>query len=207
MTAAVPRTQRERRERTVGRLLDATIEALGEVGYARASVTEIGARAGVSQGGMFRHFATRLDLVAAAAEEVARRQLAEFAHGLDALGHDACARDLLDLTRRSSRSKANEAWQELLTAARTDPALRERMAPTVADFYGRIAALARSQPALEEVPDALLEAVVFTIVHVFDGEALARVVHPRPDLDGPRLAILEALLASLPPRPPAPSVE
>lgn len=206
MTAtAAPRTQRERRERTVGRLLDATIAALGEVGYARASVTEIGARAGVSQGGMFRHFATRLDLVSAAGEEVARRQLAQFARGLDALGHDATARDLLELTRAAARSGANEAWQELLTAARTDAALRERLAPTVAALYDRIAGLARSQPALAAVPGPLLDAVVFTIVHAFDGEALARVVHPRPDLDAPRLAVLEALLAAA--AHPGPPVE
>ena len=71
-TAPARRTQLQRREQTIGRIVDATIDALCELGYARTSVTEIGARAGVSQGGIFRHFDTRLDIVVAAAAEVPR---------------------------------------------------------------------------------------------------------------------------------------
>ncbi|MDQ3403638.1 MAG: TetR/AcrR family transcriptional regulator, partial [Actinomycetota bacterium] len=39
------RTQRERREATIGKLVNATIDAISDVGYARASVQEICGRA------------------------------------------------------------------------------------------------------------------------------------------------------------------
>lgn len=186
-------TQPQRRERTIGRVLEATIGALAELGYARTSVTEIGARAGVSQGGLFRHFATRLDIVVAAAEAVCERQLAEFRAHLVAT--DGSVRALLELTRAACRAPINAAWHELLSAARTDAELRGRLEPTVSRYYARILELAREQPALAHVPDALLPTVVLTVIHAFDGEALARVVHPEPDQDGARLDLLERLIA------------
>ena len=53
------RTQQERREGTIRKLLDAAAETLIEVGYSEASVQRICARAEVSQGALFRHFASR----------------------------------------------------------------------------------------------------------------------------------------------------
>lgn len=188
-------TQRERRERTIGLIVDATIAALSEVGYSRTSVTEIGARAGVSQGGMFRHFATRLDVIVAAAEAVCERQLTTFS--LHLRGTDGSLRDLLELIREASRDPVNSAWRELLAAARCDPDLRLRLEPTVTGYYARIVELARSQPALRQIPDESLTAVVMTVLHTFDGDALVRAVHPQPELDEQRLGVLEILLTGL----------
>lgn len=64
------RTQVERRTQTRLSLLDATIESLVEVGYAKTTTTEVTRRAGVSQGALFKHFATKSALVAAAAEHL-----------------------------------------------------------------------------------------------------------------------------------------
>src|SRR5262249_59611980 len=69
------RTQRQRREATIAKLLDATLAALIDVGYTRASIKEICLRAGVSDGGLFRHFQSRLDLILAAADHIAQREL------------------------------------------------------------------------------------------------------------------------------------
>ncbi|PQM47106.1 putative HTH-type transcriptional regulator [Mycobacterium talmoniae] len=69
------RTQQQRREATVARLLDASIATIAEIGYARASAKVITARAGVSDGALFRHFDTMGDFMAATAHEVSRRQL------------------------------------------------------------------------------------------------------------------------------------
>jgi AcrR family transcriptional regulator len=46
----VRRTQAMRTEETRAALLDATIELLGEVGYAALTTREVAARAGVSRG-------------------------------------------------------------------------------------------------------------------------------------------------------------
>ncbi|CNT76913.1 TetR family transcriptional regulator [Mycobacterium tuberculosis] len=48
------RTQQQRREETVARLLQASIDTIIEVGYARASAAVITKRAGVSVGALLR---------------------------------------------------------------------------------------------------------------------------------------------------------
>ena len=63
------RTQQQRREDTIARLLDASIDTIIEVGYARASAKVITQRAQVSDGALFRHFPTMGDLMAATAHE------------------------------------------------------------------------------------------------------------------------------------------
>lgn len=193
--ARVRPTQQERREATIARILDATIDVLGELGYARTTVTAVGARAGVSQGGIFRHFDTRLDIVAAAAVEVTARQVAAFERAVGET--DESVRSLLELTRAATRAPINAAWQELLTAARTDAALRERLAPVVEVLRDRIVELAASRPALRAVPAELLRPLVLVIVQAFDGEALARSVLADPTTDAARLDLLDAMIRSL----------
>ncbi len=61
------RTQQQRREDTIARLLDASIATIIEVGYARASAKVITQRAQVSDGALFRHFPTMGDFMAATA--------------------------------------------------------------------------------------------------------------------------------------------
>ena len=198
-TRAPRRTQAERREQTIGRVIDATIAALCELGYTRTSVTEIGTRAGVSQGGIFRHFDTRLDIVVAAAAEVAQRQLSVF--GALVAETDGSVRAILELTRAAARAPINAAWHELLSAARTDADLRGRLEPMITDYYAQIINLAKDQPSLQAVPAELLEPLVLMVIHAFDGEALATVVHPAPDLDTITLDLLEAMLTALAPSP------
>src|SRR5689334_24928762 len=72
------RTQQQRREETIARLLDASIDSIIDVGYARASAAVIAKRAQVSDGALFRHFPTMGDFMAATAREVMRRQLDSF---------------------------------------------------------------------------------------------------------------------------------
>ena len=67
------RTQQQRREEMIARLLDASIATIIEVGYARASAKVIAQRAQVSDGALFRYFPTMGDLMAATAQEAGRR--------------------------------------------------------------------------------------------------------------------------------------
>jgi len=193
VTSTPRRTQQQRREATITKLLDATVDALGEVGYARTTVQEICTRADVSQGGLFRHFPTRLDLVIAAADEVRARQFEAFSKGLANVGSDSLAA-CLRLVREACRAPMNAAWYELLIASRHDAELRERLAPLAARYHAEIAEFARAQAAELPLPPESVDTVIFTIVHLFDGEALAAAVHPQPEQEDLRLRMLEHLL-------------
>ncbi|SES37525.1 TetR/AcrR family transcriptional regulator [Actinokineospora terrae] len=197
------RTQRERREATVGKLVDATIAAISEVGYAKASVQEICRRAGVSHGGLFRHFETRLDLVVTVTEEVGRRQIAGFVAKVHPFfaqpGDPAGSEDFVEVLRairEASRSPLNIVWFELLLAARTDDELRARLAPTIEAYSKDIYLTALRIPAIAAQPDEIRQVAVFTGLHMFDGETFVNAVYPRPDLDEKRLRFVAAFYAS-----------
>ncbi|OZC94897.1 TetR family transcriptional regulator [Rhodococcus sp. 06-235-1A] len=186
-------SQQQRRTETIGKLLDATIASLCEKGYAATSVSEIVSRAGVSSGAMFRHFDTRLDLIVAAADEVRRRQFVEFRRGLSGFG-SASIEHCLELLRAACRAPINGAWYELLTAARSDEELRERLQPFTVRYHEQIGELARALPVAGVIDPRHLETVIFTVVHLLDGEALAAVVHPQPEQEAMRLRMIAHLL-------------
>ena len=80
----MPRKQQERSIETQGRLLDATIACLVDLGYARASTTEICKRAGLSRGAQLHHYPTKAELVSAAIERLFERRHQEFRASLRA---------------------------------------------------------------------------------------------------------------------------
>lgn len=177
-------TQRERREATVGKLLDATIDALYELGYARTSIQEICRRAGVSHGGLFRHFDTRLDLVVAAADEVGRRLIEAFRRTLGRINEqdDAFTAALREL-RTQTLSPLSAVWHEVLTASRTDAELRERFRPAADRWYLEIRAVALELRGIDTLPPDMLEPALFAVLNLFDGAAVFHHVCDRDDLD------------------------
>src|SRR5689334_4071336 len=64
------RTQEQRRSETQARLLNATAEALADLGWAGLSTTDVARRAGVSRGAQQHHYPTKMTLVAAALEHL-----------------------------------------------------------------------------------------------------------------------------------------
>ena len=202
------RTQQMRRDGTIRKLLDAATEALIELGHAVASVQQICARAGVSHGGLFRHFPTREALLVAAAADVGQRLLAQYRQQFEALrAREEPLALALRLVRRSCRSRLNQAWYELAMAARTNPRLRQALAPLARRYYADITALARQLlPDLADALGADFPVLVDTILAVFDGESLHRFVLAKPAVEEPRLALLLTLTrplsaAAAPPRP------
>lgn len=182
------RTQAERRATTITKLLDATIEAIAEVGYYRTSLGEISSRAGISKAAIFRHFESRIDLVVAAADEVRRRHMVAVAE----LRIPENTSQTLDMTnlmhfiRGQVRSTTNSVWLELLVAARTEPELRTRLEPVLQELMREIEELAVSALAPDVAPDAA-RLLTTSVIHMFDGEAIFRNVYPRPDLEEARI--------------------
>lgn len=65
------RTQEERRAETRGRVLDATIACLLELGYGATTQRAVSDRSGVTRGAQLHHFPTRAQLVAEATTRLA----------------------------------------------------------------------------------------------------------------------------------------
>jgi AcrR family transcriptional regulator len=193
------RTQAARREGTIRKLFDATASALIEVGYSGASVQEICARAGVSHGGLFRHFASREDLMVAVAADLGRQILDGYHKKFDARAPD---RDplvvALELLRATCGSRPNQAWYELAIAARTNPRLRKALAPLSAEYYRAIGALARQLlPDLVASFGDRFDLLLDTVIAIFDGEQMHRFLTRQPDLEAGRIALLVELVSAL----------
>lgn len=124
----VRRTQEERSAETRGRLLDATIDCLIDLGYAATTTTVIAERAGVSRGAQLHHYPTKAELVAAAVEHLTRRigeDLLNEAARLPA--DDDRASAAVDLLWSQFSTPLFPAWLELLVASRTDSDLRKHL--------------------------------------------------------------------------------
>lgn len=194
MTATPRRTQAQRREGTIAAVVDAAVEALGEVGYARTTTAEIARRAGISQGGLFRHFESRLDVILAAADLVRARQFDEFRHGLGSLETFDLG-EVVRLLRRATRAPINAAWYELIVAARTDAELRAILEPLAQRYHREIIEIGRTLPIAEHLPVTELDTIVLGIVHMLDGEALMATVHAHPEQEDVRVDQLVRILS------------
>lgn len=120
------RTQAERRAATRAALLDATVAALVQDGYANLTTRGIAERAGVSQGTQQHHFATKSELVVEALRHANAQITADVVRRIDLgdLRDPARQEAVLDELWRVHTSSAFTAALEVWAAARTDAELR-----------------------------------------------------------------------------------
>jgi AcrR family transcriptional regulator len=195
------RTQQERREETVARLLDASIDTIIDVGYARASAAVIAKRAQVSDGALFRHFPTMGDFMAATAREVMRRQLDLFTKQVAEIPADGPALEatltiMLDITGNAT----NTVMYELMVAARTDEKLRATLQEVLTEYAANMYDVAKALPGADQVPDDIFAVLVAILTNTFDGAAIVRAVLPQPEIEAKRIQLLASLLGGLQPR-------
>ncbi len=132
--------QAERRRITRGKLLDATIDSLIEIGYSRTTTVEVGERTGLSRGTQLHHFPSKADLLVAAIEHLADERSKEFELELAArLEKGADPVDaMVDMLWTMFSDPIYWAAIELMVAARTDPELLERLEAFERSLGGRI---------------------------------------------------------------------
>jgi AcrR family transcriptional regulator len=189
------RTQQQRREETVARLLDASIDTIIDVGYARASAAVIAKRAQVSDGALFRHFPTMGDFMAATAREVMRRQLDLFTKQVAEIPADKPALEAaLTIMRDVTGNDTNTVMYELMVAARTDEKLRATLQEVLTEYAANIYDVAKALPGADRFPDEVFVAIVTIITNTFDGAAIVRAVMPQPDIEAKRIQLLAALI-------------
>ncbi|MBI2700695.1 MULTISPECIES: TetR/AcrR family transcriptional regulator [Mycobacterium] len=192
------RTQQQRREETVGRLLQACIDTIVEVGYARASAALITNRAGVSVGALFRHFETMGDFMAATAAEVLRRQLEIFTKQVTEIPADRSApQAVLEILHDVTTSPTHAVLYELLVAARTDDKLRATLQDELGQYSAKVNEVAREMPGADGFVDDTLPVVVALLTNLFDGAAVVEGVLPRPEIAERRIPLLSALITAV----------
>ncbi|MGH3674995.1 MAG: TetR/AcrR family transcriptional regulator [Mycobacterium sp.] len=198
------RTQQQRREDTIARLLDASIETIVEVGYAKASAKVISQRAQVSDGALFRHFPTMSDFMAATAYEVMRRQLEVFAKRVAEIPADKPALEaVLAILREITSNPTNTVMYELMVAARTDEKLRVTLQDVLTVYSEKIYDAARTLPSADELEafgEQNFVALVAVLINTFDGAAIVRHVLEQPEIEEQRIPLLTSLLTAARPK-------
>lgn len=179
---------------TQDKLLEATISCIVELGYAGTSTTLVCQRAGVSRGAQVHHYPTKAALVAAAIERLFARMHDEFRSRLggasptsdppaQAPDLDSTFAELWALYQGPTLC----AWMELLIAARTDDALRERLREVDQRFFADAKQTCRRLLGMEQSPghdDAVIAGLARLILSVFDGLALNHLLgHPEGDYE------------------------
>jgi len=169
------RTQEEKSASTRERLLDATIDCVIELGYARTTTTEIAERAGLSRGAMLHHYPARAELVAAAIEHLAIRRIGEFVAAAARLPDDATLYDhVVDLLWEQFESKTFDAALELQMAARTDADLAAILEPLERRIDAEVARWARQLFAGRAPSPEAFESERRFVFYLMHGLALKR---------------------------------
>ena len=199
--SAAPRRTRhdEHSEETRSRLLEATIESLVEVGYARTSTTEIADRAGVSRGAQVYHYPTKASLVAAAVEHLLQKRHEELQRVFEQLpanvDEPAAA---LDALWKLFEGPTFAPWLEFVVASRTDPELRAAAVRQSEPFVSAVGkTMRRHLPAIAWNPIFRKPDFLFALL---DGLALARSLYPDEDRGGRMLTLLKTIAEQLQPK-------
>jgi AcrR family transcriptional regulator len=127
--ARLPRTQQQRRDETRRAILDAAVESLVELGFARTTTLEAQRGALVSRGALLHHFPAKAGLLAATIEHLAEmrgRELKDRAVRLPDGGARVDA--VLELLWECFTGPLFHVAMELRAAARTDVELRAALA-------------------------------------------------------------------------------
>ncbi|HEY6175610.1 MAG TPA: helix-turn-helix domain-containing protein [Kofleriaceae bacterium] len=200
-----PRTQQQRREETRRALLDAAVQSLIEVGFARTTTLEVQRRADVSRGALLHHFPSKAMLLVAAVDHLAEMRAQEmkaFASqlppdpgspeyaeggggGAAMPGADARTDAVLGLLWQCFAGTFFKVSMELRTAARTDPELRKVLTVAERSLRDKIVWQSRTlfgravaeHPGLERALDLTLQLMI--------GAAMTSVLHGESSrLDG-----------------------
>jgi AcrR family transcriptional regulator len=173
------------------KLLEASAELLTERGYSHLATAAVAERAGVAHGTLFKHFATKSELMAATAEHVLEDVIGEFLRtAQDFAGQTEAIDQALGAVWSLFRSDRLQATLELYVAARTDESLRGALRPIFATH--RSAFLSAARALLPSTADAAhFESTVTGILATLLGGALLWSVVPEPDFFQSELAFVD----------------
>src|SRR5256885_7913123 len=183
MPVRAPRTQQQRRDETRRALLDAAVESLIDVGFARTTTLEVQRRANVSRGALLHHFPSKTELLVGAIDHLAFMRAIQLKSFAAELPEGRARTDaVLDLLWQCFSGAFFQVAMELRTAARTDAELRPVLMAAERSLRDRILLQARTlfgkdvatHPGLDRALDFTLQFMI--------GAAMTSVLHEDPRL-------------------------
>ncbi len=180
-------------------ILDAAVDCLDRVGYARTTLHLIAKVARVSRGAMLHHYATKHDLISSVTDYAFYRHMEAFTAAIRGLSEAERTREnsgiLVDWNFYLSREYS--AYLELLVAARTDEELRTMFMPK-ARRHDRVwrDELVRVFPEWTGDPDLLARSRRL-VQAMMSGMILNREIWDEPETERSLLAFLSSLLVDL----------
>jgi AcrR family transcriptional regulator len=119
----------ERRERSVNAVLGASLETLQTVGYNRLRTADVAKRSGMSEGTLFRHFPSKLDLVRASLQLALDNHVKRLSETLIERTPTGDRRDVLEAIWGLLAHEELLWTYELFAAASTDAELQAAIQP------------------------------------------------------------------------------
>lgn len=157
------RTQEERTAQTRSQLIEATISAIFELGYAGANTSIIAERAGVSRGAMLHHFRTRTALMAEVVRHVFETEMAQYEATRTTTGVGDHLFDWPGLLWDVLRQPAGIAVLEILQATRSEADLATDVVPMQEQVESAaLEVMRKAFGGSEETARALMRLMVWT---------------------------------------------
>lgn len=175
-------TQAERRESTRAAFIQAAADSLRKNGLSGFTTSDVVRRAGMSNGALFRYFATRTELLSATVQFVFARLRDEYAERYVALAStEVTPLSLLTLLWNVYDDPYLAAVYEVYGAARTDEALRAAIEPMIREHVEIIHQLAHDIVTLvSDAEDDIIREMVWVAALSMQGLALSRPVYVDP---------------------------
>lgn len=192
------RQQQARSLATRERLIRATLEVIYDVGYHAATTQEIAERAKVSRGALLHHFPTRADIILAAMEALLDDGTTEIRKVAQEMRNGEVTLDaFVDFLWSLFSDRFFYLSLEMITEARNDEELRERMIPVVRRFHEALDAIWVEFCDADKRPARQARIILNLTVCLVRGMGVQTVLRPEPGYYRDLLEAWKALLPSL----------
>lgn len=178
---ASARRRRVRSLATRQEIIEATISCFVDIGYFRTTTTEIAKKAGVTRGAVQHYFPTTQHVLEASIDYLREQWLERYFEGAH---RTPVGKDYIDQAVDNMwelvNSRLSAAWQELLSASRTDPELRAIVEPAAAEYErARLEAGRRAYPDYALALRDVFERWRDTLEFLAEGMKRTPIIHDR----------------------------
>lgn len=192
------RQQQMRSIMTRERLIQSALDEIFEVGYHAATTQEIAARANVSRGALLHHFPARADIVLAAMEELLEdgtRQIKAVADEVQ--GGKISLEGFVEFLWQLFSGRFFYLSLEMITEARNDPELCERMILVVKRFHEALDVIWSEFCAPQRRPPQQARIILNLTLCLVRGMGVQTVLRPDPGYYRELIDAWKALLPQL----------